>query len=149
MAGHKIRIIRSRKPVSSLDYTPQQMAIIGEAGRASMYDRIRLSVDVYDRPAPPLKVPAKYPNGGYPRYKVSKYGGRPIRDWWRTGQTLRAMKVIQAATNRVVIGFTTPAANLRAFLNNRRWRQFGLSPRDLIAVNRARLAVLESRRMVA
>jgi hypothetical protein len=123
------------------------MAVIGEAARQSMYDRIRLAVDVNDRPALPLKARAN--GGGYPRYKVTKYGGKPIRDWWRTGQTLRAMKVIQSSVNRVVIGFTTPVANLRAFLNNRRWRQFGLSPRDLQAVSKAVREVRQQKQQVA
>lgn len=166
MARHQIKIVRSRQPVTSLDYTPQQMAEIGEVGRQSMYDRMRLGVDVNDRVAPPLKRPVKAAGSGpfvnakgefslvrevkgYPHYKVVKYGGKPIRDWWRTGQTLRAMKVIRASVNQVIIGFTTPLANKRASLNNQRWRQFGLSPRDLQAVMRAISAVKSRREQVA
>jgi len=143
MARHKIRITRSRKPASSLDYTAQEMARIGEAGNSSMYNRIRLGVDIYDRAAPPLK------GKRYPRFKVSRYGAKPIRDWWRSGQTLRAMKVIQASVNRVVIGFTTTVANQRASLNNWRWQQFGLSSRDLQAVSRAIREVKQQRQQAA
>lgn len=166
MARHKVRITRPKKPVTALDYTPQQMAEIGEAARSSIYQRMRQGLDVYDKVAPPLKqylkvtktgifVNAKGQSSlvhaakGYAHYKVVKYGGKPIRDWWRTGQTLRSMKVIQASVNRVVIGFTTPLANKRASLNNQRWRQFGLSPRDLQVVMRAISNVRLQREQVA
>jgi len=147
MAG-KITVTQRPQP-RSLDFNSGQMTRIGDRVTASIRNRIERGYDVYDRPAPPLRqaTPARRANGlaalaGYVMTKVSKYGGRPIRNWHRTGETLGAMGVIEASTNRVVIGFRTMQANLRAAKNNARWPQFGISPSDQSVLNKA----LESER---
>ena len=136
----------------------EQMLRIGEKVRGSIYDRIRAALDVNDRPAPPLRQTMRsnfrdvrgqrlFSIGAsnrktYAHYKVTRYGGKPIRDWWRSGRTLRSLKVLRAAKNRVVIGFTDAVSNMRAFFNNRRWKQFGMSPRDKAVAQEAFVAEL-------
>lgn len=61
-----------------------------------------------------------------------------IRDWTLTGHTLSNLVVLKASTNRCTIGFTSAArpggrgitAAGVAAINNRRHRQFGVSPND-------------------
>lgn len=135
-------------------YTPEQMASVATVLRDSIEQRILRAMDVNDAAAPPLKQPIRNVtsrrnvvtvNGqrliqlpgkeyrGYPYYK-QKRGGNPVRDWKLSGRTLRSMRVLTAAANRAVIGFTDAEANKRAYINNRRWRQFGMSPRDRAAM---------------
>jgi len=106
------------------------MQALGTAVQTSVRERIRRAVDVYDSPAPPLKQHKRNPNSGYPAFKVRRYGGKPIRDWWRTGRTLRSLQTLSISYNRVVVGFTDSVSDFRAFINNRRHLQFGVSPRD-------------------
>ena len=77
---------------------------------------------MYDQPAPPLSL-------GYGRRK-QRLGLQNKRDWTLTGRTLRSMKVLSAGPNQARIGFTDATANFRASINNRRARQFGVSPSD-------------------
>lgn len=139
-------VVRRKARFHEPGLTADQMLRVGEALRKSVFDRIRLGQDVNDRAAPPLTQTqrsnsktvdqqrlywiSKGTRKTYAHYKVVKYGGKPIRDWWRTGRTLRSMKVLRAMKNQVVVGFTDAVSNARAFFNNRRWRQFGVSPRD-------------------
>ena len=97
--------------------------------------RIQSGQNIYDQAAAPLK-PGKPGRRGYPDYKVAR-GGQPIRDWTWTGHTLRCLKVLTANENRAVIGFLDEArpgrkqtASQIAFYNNRRERQWGVSPHD-------------------
>jgi hypothetical protein len=114
--------------------------LIGE----SIKPRIQAALDVKDNPAPPLKRP-RGPAGsavslesigrrlsykGYPDYKVRVHGGKPIRDWTRTGQLMDNLKAKKSSRNKATIGWTRPDMERRASYNNRRWRQFGMSPRD-------------------
>lgn len=141
MAG-KITV-KTRPQPRPLDLDASRMTRIGDRVTNSIRTRIERGYDVNDQPAPPLRQPtARSANGltrliGYVQTKVSRYGGRPIRNWHRTGETLGAMGVIEASTNRVVIGFRTMQANIRAARNNARWPQFGLSPSDKSTLNRA------------
>lgn len=121
------------------------MIRLGQAVTDSIRDRILRVQDVNDGLAPPLKrTPGRIKD--YPWYKVNKYHAKPVRDWWRTGQTLRSMQVISASIGKARIGFfdnIAPGAlfrvsnrtgkpvstpNQRAYLNNRIWRMFGISP---------------------
>jgi hypothetical protein len=62
--------------------------------------------------------------------RKAKKGLNPVRDWTYTGRTLRSLKTVSAALNRAVIWFTDTETRKRAFFNNRRAVQFGVSPRD-------------------
>jgi len=126
---HKARIA-SRARFKNAPFSAEQMQSLGNALRDSVRDRIRRATDVYDAPAPPLKPHRNNPNSSYAAIKVRRFGGQPIRDWWRTGRTLRSLHVLTVSINRVVVGFTDSVSNFRAFINNRRHRQFGMSPQD-------------------
>ena len=107
----------------SFGWTGEQMTQAGNGLiQNALIPRVRRGLTVYDAPAPPLKPK-------YARQKLRR-GLEPIRNWMFTGRTLRSMKVLTAKTNQAVIGFTDPVTNLRAFINNRRARQFGVSPSD-------------------
>ncbi len=104
-------------------FSAQQMQSIGQQFiDTAERPRIRAGLTVYDQPAPPLSI-------GYAKRKTRR-GLQPIRDWSLTGRTLRSMKVLTAGPNQARIGFTDAEANKRAAINNRRARQFGVSPAD-------------------
>jgi hypothetical protein len=104
--------------------------------------RLAKGLDVYDNPAPPLKSTVTSPNNKFVQiarriYQDRGYQGRKIRrglaairNWFFTGRTIRSMKTLEVSVNRSVAGFTDAEANMRAAINNRRWRQFGLAPSD-------------------
>lgn len=129
MARFQTKIKRARFTVPG--YSPDQMVMLGNALRDSIEQRILRAEDVYDGAAQPLSSKGK--RGGYAAWK-SKKAPPAERNWRYTGRTLRSMKVLSVATNRAVIGFTDAEANKRAAINNRRWRQFGVSPRNRQAV---------------
>lgn len=111
------------------------MLSFGESLNTSIRDRITAGFTVDDSAAPPLKP-------GYAKFKARR-GGSNIRDWRLTGRTMRSMRVLKANERRAEIGFTDSETNKRAAINNRRSRQFGVSPKDreMIArvISRARL----------
>jgi hypothetical protein len=121
-------------------FSAEQMQRIAQAGLDSISARIRRGENCDDAPAKPLK-PGRTVNGkklrGYPDYKMA-HGLQPIRDWVGfRGKTMRSLKVKAANENRAVIGFVDPEADMIAHINNRREKQFGVSPKDRIAVNAA------------
>ncbi len=94
--------------------------------------------------------PGQLGRRGYPDYKAAR-GLRPVRDWTWSGHTLRCLKVLTANENRAAIGFLDEAlpgrsqtASRIAFYNNRRERQWGVSPHDREAV----LAAFQARPIV-
>lgn len=104
-------------------FSAQQMQSIGQQlVDGAIRPRIKSGLTADDQPAPPLAV-------GYAKRKQRR-GLNPIRDWTLTGRTLRSMKVLSAGPNQARIGFTDPTANMRAAINNKRARQFGMSPND-------------------
>ena len=129
----KTKISRARFTVSP--FTPQQMAELGAVARDSIKARIMRGVDVSDQPAPSLaiKIGRGSKGRGYAYWKSRKHPPA-IRNWLYTGRTLGAMRVLTANQNRAVIGFSDAVANLRAWYNNRRHRQFGMAPSDWRAV---------------
>lgn len=129
MAKFQTVVKRARFVVNG--YSPEQMIVLGTALRDSIVERIVRAEDVYDAPAKPLSSKGKH--GGYAAWKAKK-APPAERNWKYTGRTLRSMKVLSAAANRAVIGFTDAEANRRAFFNNRRVRQFDVSPRNRQAV---------------
>lgn len=116
------KIIRSRARFEIKPLSAQQMIAIAQPVRDDIEQRILRGETVYDAAAPPLKP-------GYARAK-SRKAPPALRNWRWTGRTLRSMKVLSAQENKAVIGFTDSVANFRAYLNNRRSRQFGVSPRN-------------------
>jgi len=124
-------VVRSARFVYS-PYTPEQMYGLGEAFRAAQDEALAAGLNVYDVPAAPLKRRASG-KPGYPESKLRK-GLKPIRDWFWRGRTRRSIKTLQANENRVVIGATDAEADRIIRFNNRRERQFGMSPRRMQAV---------------
>lgn len=117
----KTKVSKARFVVTG--YSPEQMMQMG--GRLldeGIKPRIRQGHTVYDSPAEPLSE-------SYARRK-KRLGKQAVRDWTLTGRTLRSLKVLTASPNRSVLGFTDEETNKRAFINNRRDRQFGVSPSD-------------------
>ena len=103
-------------------FSSDQMSTLAGILRDSMRGRIQNGLNVNDQPAKPLKP-------GYASAKARK-GGKPVRDWMMSGQTLRCMAVLSANENRAVIGFNNPIAARIAHFNNLRERAFGVSPMD-------------------
>lgn len=123
----KTKIVRSRARFVVKPLSAQQMINVAEPVKEDIKQRILRAETVNDTPAPPLKE--KVPGKGYPTYKARR-APPAIRNWRLTGRTLHEMRVLSAGPNRAVIGFSSPVANLRAYINNRRSRQFGVSPRN-------------------
>jgi hypothetical protein len=121
------------------------MQAFGQVLADSIRTRIQSGQNIYDQAAAPLK-PGQSGRRGYPDYKAAR-GLRPVRDWTWSGHTLRCLKVLTANENRAAIGFLNEAlpgrsqtASQIAFFNNRRERQWGVSPRDRQAILAAFLA---------
>ena len=107
----------------SVGYSNLEMEQVGTAVvRNGIVPRIRAALTVTDSAAKPL-------TRSYGRLKALKHPPA-VRNWEWTCRTLRSMKVIQASTNRAVIAFADTETNRRAFINNARERQFGVSPSD-------------------
>jgi hypothetical protein len=120
-------IKRARFDVSG--YEPIRMIEIADKLGQSIIGRISSGQDVHDAPAPALKE-------GYAKWKARKHPPA-IRNWQFTGRTLRSMKTLTASDNRAVIGFIDAESNKRAAINNRRARQFGVSPLNQADLSRA------------
>lgn len=108
-------------------FPADRMRAIGETLVTSIKERLGRAQTVNDSAAPPLRP-------GYAKYKQRKKGSS-LRDWNFQGRTLRGMRVTSAVPNRAVVSFSDPVAGMRAAVNNRRVRQFGVSPanRETIA----------------
>ena len=140
----KTKITRARFVLGP--FTAEDMETIGNVVRDSIADRIRKGLDVNDAPAKALK-PGRNGRRGYPDYKSAR-GLMPIRDWVWTGKTMRSLKVKSASENTATIGFVDPRADRIAHINNRRQRQFGVSPKDRLALHAAVLVLLRRARAV-
>ena len=132
-----------RARFSATEFPAATMQKIAEPLRLSIYQRIKAARDVWDNPAPPLKQVVKPINDSHGiqiRLKDPKYQGyigrkiargrNPIRDWTYSKLTMDSLHVLQVGPRYAVIGFSHPLENFRAAINNRRWRQFGVSPKD-------------------
>ena len=130
MASKFNPVIRRARAVAG-DVTPQTMHVIATDLRNSVRSRIQRGQDVRDLPAPPLN----------PKYaaRKEKRGKKGIRDWDKTGRTLRSMQVLSAGPNKAEIGFDDSAPrgpkqsppSVVAAANNKRSQQFGTSPKDM------------------
>ena len=123
---HKFKTVVRRARFEVTGYSADAMTTIAGVTRDSIETRILRAQDTYDSPVKPL---AK----GYAKFKGRK-GLAQVRDWRFTGRTLRSMKVLRAQANKAVIGFTDAVSNMRAAINNRRARQFGMSDTNRAAL---------------
>jgi hypothetical protein len=117
-----------RARFSYAPFSAERTLAIAESVLASVKARIASAMDVSDQPAPALKK-TKKGKDSYAKFKI-RIGAKPIRDWFLTGQTMRSLKVSAYGPGKAIISFTTPEAQKRAYINNRRHRQFGLSQKD-------------------
>lgn len=113
-------IRRARYKVAG--YTGAEMLEFGNVLAEDVKARILRAENVQDQPAIPLR-----PN--YAKYKAKK-APPAVRNWRLSGRTLRGLRCVSASPNLAIIRFYDPVANERAYLNNRRERQFGMSPRN-------------------
>lgn len=117
----------TRMRVTWSPFTPTQMLEIGDTALKSILSRISQAQDVNDSPAKPL-------SDRYIQFKVGKKGKAPIRDWFLRGVLVRSLKVKSASQEKVTLGPVTVEANSLVTFNQRRCRQWGVSPRDLEAI---------------
>ena len=127
-------------------FTAEDMQTIGNVVRDSIAARIGKGLNVEDAPARPLK-PGRNGRRGYPDYKAAR-GLQPFRDWFWTGRTMRSLKVKAVSENRVTIGFVDPNADRIAHVNNLREKQFGVSPKDRMALRAIVGALLNRARVI-
>lgn len=109
-------------------YTPAQMFTVGQGlVTKAMLPRMRAGLTTEDTAAPPLTR----------RYAVFKARKAPpaIRNWTLTGRTLRSLQVLSSIENQAVIGFTDRETNKRAYINNARVKQFGVSKADSMVLS--------------
>jgi hypothetical protein len=125
------------------------MQAIGNGVLSSIKSRIARAVDVNDSPAPPLKSPKDKKSFRYARYKVAKFGKKPVRDWNLTGQTIASLQVLRAKPGEVSIGPSTEHGRFRIMINNRRWPQWGLSPTDRRVLQESVASVLKTAKISA
>ena len=126
MVKYQPRVIKSRF-VQTGGFSPAQMNDIASGLlNRGIKPRITSALTVDDAPAPPLK----------PAYREQKQKHWPpaIRNWIKTGRTMRSLVVLTISQNKAVIGFVDRLTNFRAFINNRRARQFGVSPKDQVVL---------------
>ena len=122
-------------------FSAEQMQTIGNVMRDTIAERIQTGINCNDTAAKPLK-PGRNGKRGYPEQKVAR-GIPGIRNWIGfTGRTMRSLKVKAVSENRVTIGFVDPNADAIAHFNNRREKQFGVSPKDRSVLGKVVMAVL-------
>lgn len=121
-------------------FTPDQTAQVGADVLRSIDDRLARALDIYDQPAPALK-------DGYSKRKQRKTG-KTIRDLLYSGRLRRNMKVLLAKSESVRIGFTddqypayrTYTKTLDFYGNERRVKVYhrGLTVHDVLRINQRR-----------
>lgn len=119
----------TRATLTLSPFSSEQMAGIGQAVITKTSDRISQGLDVTDSPAPPLKE-------SYAKRKIL-HNRAPLRDWNFSGITMKSLKVKNANENKVTIGFITEKADQIVTAQNRRSKQWGLSPSDEKALHEA------------
>lgn len=149
-------IKRARFDVSG--YEPILMAEISDKLVASIKERLADGLDANDGPAPALSF-RQNSESNWPSYANQKIkaGKQPMRDWNFTGRTLRSLHTLSATDNRAIIGFDDAGAGTSvqrssrgvtwkrkllapsaiAAINNRRSRQFAVSPRNQVDLMKA------------
>lgn len=131
-----VKIINPRRFVVS-EWDPQRMIRIGTFLKGTIFARIDRVETVNDTPAPPLKKAYRkdgqeHGSRSYPLRKVKVWKAKPVRDLLRTGDMRRAIHVQRAGYNYVEVGFGGNTwMERRMSYNQRRSRQWGVSPRDM------------------
>ena len=130
-----VKIINPRRFVVT-EFDPQRMIRIGNFAISTIFYRLNRAETVNDTPAPPLikayrKDGQEHGSRSYPLRKVKRWGAKPIRDLLRTGRMRSATQVVQAGYNYCVLGFADPKMAWRMRWNQKRSRQWGLSPKDM------------------
>jgi hypothetical protein len=144
-AKFETKITKARFVVSP--YTAQEMIGFGQSIISSNFARWDHGMDANDGTAPPLKP-------RYAAFKSRRYG-RAVRNMNLTGRLRRSIKVLTANQNKAVMGTVegihTRSVKRRSLmfsdvlrLNNRRWRMWGISPRDKSELSRSMRPVVEA-----
>ena len=107
-------------------YTAREMGGFGQVLSDDIKDRMLAGIDKRDQPTAPLVEQ-------YARWKKRRYPPA-IRNFRKTGRSLRSLGVLRANENTAVIGLADPVAQRRASFNGEMW---GASPNNWEAVNRA------------
>lgn len=116
-------------------FSQEQMLNIGNALAESVKARIHAGLNDQDQSAKPLHI-SPHSELPYPQWKAA-HGLQSLRDWFRSGRTLKALKVLRVSENGGRIGFADPKADKVADINNKMDRTFGESPLDHQAVMKA------------
>lgn len=122
MARQRFQPVITRARFDAPGFSPEQMIQLADALNKSIQARMDRGQDIYDAAAPPLS-----PN--YAKFKAKRYGST-LRDLKATGRTRRGMRTTKAGQNTATLGFVDPIALLRVKFNNKRSRQWGISPRN-------------------
>lgn len=143
-----VQIINPRRFVVT-EFDPQRMIRIGNFAIGTIFDRLNQALTVNDIPAPELKKAYRkdgqeHGSRSYPLRKVKRWGRKPIRDLWRTGRMRSAIQVTQAGFNYCILGFADPKMAWRMHWNQRRSRQWGLSPNDMTLLGKYVFGVSKS-----
>lgn len=116
----KFEPVMKRARVGTPGFSADTMLRFAGELNSSIAGRMDRAQDVYDGSALPLTE----------RYAASKLKklGSAVRDLRWTGRTRRGMRPLSASQNVAIIGFSDPVAMNRIQINNRRVRQYGVSP---------------------
>ena len=119
-------------------FSAEQMADIGNVVLNDIQDRIKQAKDVTDSPAKPLVE-------RYARRKILR-GRAPVRDLTWRGVTMASLKVKRASEDMVTLGPVNPQADQIITANNRRSKQWGMSPKNFATLRAVLVASLKARR---
>lgn len=110
---------------------PDVMRVLGQQIITQNIARWDRAVNAADQPAKPLSYKRTKSGNfrGYAKQKQRKTG-RNKRDWWLTGALRAAFQVIEAATNRVRVGWNAGPMIIRMRANQGIDQMFGISPAD-------------------
>lgn len=116
----KFQPVIKRARVGTPGFSADTMLRFAGELNSSIAGRLDRAQDIYDGSALALT----------PKYAKSKMKrlGSAVRDLRWTGRTRRGMRPLSASQNKAIIGFSDPVAMNRVQLNNRRVRQYGVSP---------------------
>lgn len=116
----KFQPVMKRARVGTPGFSADSMLRFAGELNSSITQRLDRAQDIHDGSALALTE-------RYAKYKLKKLGSA-IRDLRMTGRTRRGMRPLSASQNKAVIGFSDPVAMNRVQVNNRRVRQYGVSP---------------------
>lgn len=132
-ATFQIRVTR-RVTISPVGFSADQMNVIGLATVESIKRRWAKGLDVNDRPTAPLAL-------AYARRKQRR-GLSILPNLRFTGELYRSFGVRVIAPGECRIGFGDPRSIIKAYVNQQRRRQIGISEADAGAVRPLAIAIL-------